>query len=168
MKIIIDGTEPQFKVYKMEENVNNKIYIGSTSYPLKCRMNSHKQSHNKVDRYFSEIGWNNVTVQIIDSASDKTEMKKKENMNIENYKNVHSNLLNKNKAYTGMNRNEYARHSYLTKKEYYKKYFTRKVICDVCNACIQKSGTSHHNKTKKHNKFIIKLQNETDIKPEII
>jgi len=121
MKIIIDGIEPQFKVYKMEEIINNKIYIGSTSNSLKSRMNNHMHSHNKVDTYFSNIGWSNVTVQIIDTAGDKTEMKKKENLNIENYKNMKSDLLNKNKAYTGMSRNEYARNSYLTKNEYYKK-----------------------------------------------
>ena len=153
MKIIIDGIEPQFKVYKMTDDINKKIYIGSTSYPIKHRMGGHKYSHNFVDSYFSNIGWNNITVEIIDSGDDIESMKKKENEHIEKLKGSEQ-LLNKNKAYTGLNRNEYAKYHYEHNKEYYKKYFTAKITCEVCNALITKSGTSHHYKTKKHNKIL--------------
>ena len=121
MNIIIDGIEPQFKVYQMTESIENKTYIGSTSYPLKCRMSGHRNSHNKVDMYFADVGWNNVIVQIIDTANKKDEMRKKENEHINNIRNASpTSLLNKNKAYTGMNRIEYARFSYANKGEYYK------------------------------------------------
>ena len=161
MKIIVEGIEPQFKIYKMEENVNNKVYIGSTSYPIKHRMSQHKQATNKVDSYFSDIGWDNVSVSIVDTANDKVEMKKKENEHIQLYKSMDQDkLLNKNKAYTGMSRNEYARYSYANKKEYYKNYFARRITCPVCNACFQKSGVSHHNKTKKHKRFLNNENNE--------
>ena len=120
MNIIIDGIEPQFKVYQMTEYIENKTYIGSTSYPLKCRMSGHRNSHNKVDMYFADVGWNNVIVQIIDTANNKDEMRKKENEHINNIRNASpTSLLNKNKAYMGMNRIEYARFSYANKREYY-------------------------------------------------
>ena len=77
MNIIIDGIEPQFKVYQMTESIENKTYIGSNSYPLKCRMSGHINSHNKVDMYFADVGWNNVIVQIIGTANNKDEMRKK-------------------------------------------------------------------------------------------
>ena len=35
MNIIIKGTKPQFKIYKMIETVENKFYIGKTKKPSK-------------------------------------------------------------------------------------------------------------------------------------
>ena len=155
MKIIINGIEPQFKIYKMLDTINNKVYIGSTFYPLKARMGTHKNSKAKVDEYFSNVGWDNVIVEIIDTANDINEMKIKENEYIERSKlNNSVNLLNKNKAYTGLNRKDYGKYHYQTNRDYYKKYFTTKIICDTCHACFQKSGISHHQKTKKHIKFL--------------
>jgi hypothetical protein len=151
MNIKIDGIEPQFKIYKMTENVNNKIYIGSTYYPLKQRMSNHRTSQSKVDNYFSNMGWNNVFVEIIDYAIDSIEMKRKENEHIEKYRVSHADLLlNKNKAYTGLSILEYGRYSYANKKDYYKNYFMTKIVCDVCQSTFQRSSSTNHRKTKKH------------------
>ena len=43
---MINGIEPQFKVYKMTETVENKFYIGKTKQPLRDRMNGHKHVIN--------------------------------------------------------------------------------------------------------------------------
>ena len=72
MKIIITGIEPQFKIYKMSENIENKFYIGKTKQPLKDRMNSHiNGSHDciRADKHFADVGWRNITVEIIDTAN---------------------------------------------------------------------------------------------------
>ena len=42
MKILDFGIEPQFKVYKISENIENKFYIGKTKQSLKDRMKSHR------------------------------------------------------------------------------------------------------------------------------
>ena len=42
MKIVINGTEPQFKVYKMTESIENKFYSGKTKNPLRDRMTAHR------------------------------------------------------------------------------------------------------------------------------
>ena len=58
MKIIIVGVEPQFKVYKMSESIENKFYIGMTKTPLKDRMNGHRHGNHglkSADTHFSNL-----------------------------------------------------------------------------------------------------------------
>ena len=96
MKIIIKGIEPEFKIYKMSESIEGKFYIGKTKQSLKDRMYGHQHSHALVpaDDHFADVGWRNVTVEIIDSGNDEEEMNKKE---IENISKCASKLmLNKN------------------------------------------------------------------------
>ena len=96
MFIKIEGMEPQFKVYKMMESVEGKIYIGKTKKPLQERMDNHRRSQLYADKHFSNVGWNNVTVEIIDIANNDEESAKKENIRIsECYKNNKNLLLNK-------------------------------------------------------------------------
>ena len=85
MKIIIDGLEPQFKVYKMSESIENKFYIGMTKTPLKERMNGHRYGNHGLKSactHFSNVGWNNVTVEIIDTANSEEELRSKEEKQI--------------------------------------------------------------------------------------
>jgi len=103
MFIKIDGVEPQFKVYKMSECIEGKIYIGKTKRPIRDRMNNHRSSQQYADKHFSNVGWNNVVVEIIDTANDENELNRKEFIKInEYYKNHKSSLLNRNNydAYT--------------------------------------------------------------------
>ncbi len=89
MRIIIEGIEPQFKVYKMTETVENKFYIGKTKNPLKERMNGHRHGNHgekSADTHFSNVGWNNVTVEIVDIANSEEELKAKEEEQITKYK----------------------------------------------------------------------------------
>ena len=100
MLIKIEGIEPQFKVYKMSENVEGKIYIGKTKCPLKERMKGHRYGKMPCDQHFSNIGWNNVTVEIIDTANSDAELLVRENKKIsEYYGNNKVNLLNKNNIF---------------------------------------------------------------------
>ena len=97
MFIKIEGIEPQFKVYKMSENIKGKIYIGKTKLPLKDRMKGHRYSQLYADKHFSDVGWNNVTVEIIDTANSDEELSRKENLKIsEYYKDNPNIILNKN------------------------------------------------------------------------
>ena len=100
MFIKIDGIEPQFKVYKMAESVEGKIYIGKTKKPLQERMNNHHSSQQYADKHFSNVGWNNVTVEIIDTANNDEELCKKEHLRITEYFVQNKNLLlNRNNFY---------------------------------------------------------------------
>ena len=78
MKIIFAGFETQYKIYKITENINWKYYIGKTRKNIHERMEGHKKGDLDADLYFREIGYNNITVEIIDSANDLEELSKKE------------------------------------------------------------------------------------------
>jgi len=96
MKIIIEGIEPQFKVYKMTESIYNRFYIGRTKQCLKDRMNGHRYARRdciQADYHFGEVGWQNVTVEILDVAKDEEELIKKEEEEI--IKNTSPLMLNR-------------------------------------------------------------------------
>ncbi len=109
MFIKIEGIEPQFKVYKMSESVEGKIYIGKTKRPLQERMNCHRSSKQYADKHFSNVGWNNVTVEIIDSANNDEELSKKESIKITE--------IFTNKKHLLLNRNNFYDYSHYTRKE---------------------------------------------------
>ena len=50
---------------------------------LQERINGHRNSKQYADTHFSNVGWNNVLVEIIDTAHNDEELSKKEN--IKNY-----------------------------------------------------------------------------------
>ena len=76
MKIICDYEfEPQFKVYKMTESIENKYYYGKTRQPIHLRMKQHRESTKLAcDIHFSNIGWNNVTCEVIEACKTEEEM----------------------------------------------------------------------------------------------
>lgn len=118
MFIIIEGIEPQYKIYKMSESVEGKIYIGKTKRPLRERMNGHRNSRQYSDKHFSDVGWNNVTVEIIDTANDDNELTMKENMRINEYYNKYKMLLlNRNNFYSATPFNKIQNKSFKKEKE---------------------------------------------------
>ena len=79
MKINIVGIEPQFNIYRMRENIENQYYIGKTSIPIHDRMSKHQNSPiQHSDKHFANVGWNNVTVDIIDTSDNNEELTEKE------------------------------------------------------------------------------------------
>ena len=89
MKINIIGIEPQFKVYKMSENIDNMYYIGKTKAPLIKRMNYHRHTKGETQLYcdihFADVGFRNVTVDIIDVANNDEELDTKEKEHIKTH-----------------------------------------------------------------------------------
>ena len=78
MKFLDFGIEPQFEVHQISENIENKFYIGKTKQSLKDRMKSHRRCDNdestSADAHFSNIEWDNVTVQVIDVCKDEIDL----------------------------------------------------------------------------------------------
>ena len=75
MKIICDYEfEPQYKVYKMSEVIENKFYYGKTRQPIHLRMKQHQESKLASDIHFRNIGFNNVVCQVIEACKDEIDM----------------------------------------------------------------------------------------------
>jgi len=97
MKIITNGIKARCIIYKLYDSINQKVYVGKTTIPIYMRINSHRHGKLNADKYFSEIGWDNVIFEIIDSCDDKTILAQKEEEQILKYHLMgRDKLLNKN------------------------------------------------------------------------
>lgn len=79
MCTIIEG-----KIYKLTSSVDNYFYIGSTTRSLDIRFQEHKKQSKiaciKAYDHFNSIGWENITIQLIQSITcvTKSELIQKE------------------------------------------------------------------------------------------
>ncbi len=67
----------QGKIYKLINNVNNRIYIGSTIQSLSKRLHNHKLSavknkYQKVYMILNKVGWKNIKIRLIEVANVET------------------------------------------------------------------------------------------------
>jgi hypothetical protein len=64
------------KVYKLVNNIDNRIYVGSTCMPLAKRLYNHKtMARNKpshIHRELNTIGWENVRIILIEIVNAQT------------------------------------------------------------------------------------------------
>jgi hypothetical protein len=99
-----------YKIQKINGDINDKIYIGSTRFPLKKRFSGHKSSYKrfingknktKISVYdlFNEYGIENCEIVLIEnySCSNKNELELRERFHINN------NSCVVNKAQPGIN-----------------------------------------------------------------
>jgi group I intron endonuclease len=86
------------KIYKLVNNVDADIYIGSTLHPLVKRLSLHKSHgkvrNSKVYRHLKEVGLDNVHIELIEEypCTCRKELEDRERYWIENLKPA----LNKN------------------------------------------------------------------------
>ena len=73
------------KIYKIVNNVDDKIYVGSTCSALSKRKGQHKANLNKYPnmssyKHFNEVGWDNVDIVLIETyiCDTKDELHKRE------------------------------------------------------------------------------------------
>ncbi len=73
------------KIYKLCNNVDDEIYVGSTCNPLRIRKGQHKsqaktQLNREVYKHLNEVGWENVEIILIENhaCESKDELHKRE------------------------------------------------------------------------------------------
>lgn len=81
------------KIYKLVNNVDQEIYIGSTCRSLAQRLSGHKSKAKavggrRVYKHLGDIGWEHVKIVLIKSypCADKMQLEKKERYYIEKLK----------------------------------------------------------------------------------
>jgi hypothetical protein len=85
-----DGRYNNGKIYKLVNDVDDEIYIGSTCLPLSKRFYGHKIAAKKrnvrVYQHLNNIGWDNVKIILIEEypCNNKMELLRKEREHIEN------------------------------------------------------------------------------------
>ena len=167
------------KIYKITNDFNDDVYIGSTCDRLVKRFAAHKaaakQEKNKnipLYKLINNVGFERFRIQLIEdfACNDKYELRQREGHYIrELSKNSNKNIAGRteqeyNKKYEQENKEKIKKKS----KNYYDKNKEKiletkkeKINC-VCGTCITKSNLSSHNKTKKHIKFINNNNNSSD------
>ena len=132
------------KIYKLVNNVDDKIYIGSTCGTLRLRKSKHKSElknkkypNRNVYKHLKEVGWENVEIILIENyeCKCKDELHARERYWIDELK------PELNKCRTTITDVE--------RKEYYRQKFN----CE-CGGKYRKDNKTNHEKTKKHLKYI--------------
>lgn len=84
-------------IYKIQNKINGKIYIGQTIGKLEHRMSQHKANSKKtsvIGNAIQKYGWNNFDVEVIDEAETIEELNNKEIYWIGYYKSLSPNGYN--------------------------------------------------------------------------
>lgn len=100
-----------FKVYKITNLINNKIYIGQTSKKLEERLKKHfisssekRHKNNDFKKDLKKFGLTNFKIELLFESFDKIEINKKEKELINFYfkkdkKNTYNKTINSNGGY---------------------------------------------------------------------
>jgi hypothetical protein len=138
------------KIYKIIDNTNGNIYIGSTTQQLNKRLNHHKSNYNRYlnGKYehttsFEIIKNNDYRIELIKFViyKDRIELHQRERYYIENNICV-------NKCIPSRTDKEY----YNDNNEYYKNYNKIKYNC-LCGSSIIQNDKARHFRTLKHINF---------------
>ena len=84
-------------IYKIQNKVNGKIYIGQTVGTLQHRISQHKSNSKKtslINMAIRKYGWDNFDADIIDNAENIEELNQKEIYWIKYYKSISPNGYN--------------------------------------------------------------------------
>ena len=143
------------KIYKITNDFNNEVYIGSTCNTLNRRFIKHK-SDSKRDKnkntslykLMNEIGFERFRIQLLEDyhCEDKYELRQREGHYIREQGTL-------NKLVAGREKKEYNKEYYEANKEEIKEYKREKVLCE-CGCFISKDCISRHKKTNKHINFL--------------
>jgi len=168
-------------IYKIVDNTNDNIYIGSTEDTLHNRLLQHKRNYtnyNKNNKNYTTsidiIKNDDYKIELLETIefSDKKDLRKLEQTYIEN-----NECINKNNAFATdelkikqkndsskkiyntsekrrIYKKNYNNEYYDTNKEYYSNYYknkTTKVLCE-CGCEVRYNNLIRHKKSTKHNK----------------
>jgi hypothetical protein len=143
------------KIYKIIDNTNGNIYIGSTTETLNRRLSKHKFDYNRYlnGKYrhitsFDIIKNNDFRIELIKYViyKEKIKLYQRERYYIENNKSINKMIPSRTEKEYRIDNKEY-------KKEYDKERKKIKYNC-ICDSSIDICNKQRHFKTKKHIDFI--------------
>ena len=164
------------KIYKLVDQINQYYYIGSTTNTLSRRIFEHKKQSKicpdrKIYKYFSNVGWENVKIILIEECNleNRNQQMREENkhieMNIKDEKclnSLHSfrdpEIYKKEKkeymeSYMRKYYQEHKKEMWECGKLYRQEHKEDKITCE-CGSVIKIICKSGHLRTKKHQQFI--------------
>lgn len=158
------------KVYIIENDINDLVYIGSTIKPLSKRLEQHKikSSYEWRNRFYHDLRFHPESFKIrlltLYPCNTRKELTKEEGRYILMYESYKP-QKGYNKNIAGRTTKEYYnffRNHYIEYMRIYRKYIH---YCPCCNINVTFDHISHHRKTKKHkrNEITEVFKNELNI-----
>ena len=161
-KVIKDyKTMPDYskgKIYKILNNIDDEVYVGSTIETLGRRMGKHrdamkKQQQTKLYEHMNELGVENFYIELIENfpCNDIYELRAREGYFIREIGTL-------NKRVEGRTTKEYHKQYYEEHKEELKQYreehkehINEKNTCNICGCQVNRRNLSRHQKSNKCN-----------------
>jgi predicted GIY-YIG superfamily endonuclease len=153
------------KIYKIVNNVDDKIYVGSTIQPLYKRINQHRKRYYKPDmnqysscELFDAYGIENCNICLIEEI-EVHNVEEQRKIEREWYDKLIDVSVNKRKPFVSTEENVELSKLY-NAKIYHNKYNTikerrkelGKYTCE-CGSCIDVVEKTRHHKSKKHQEY---------------
>ena len=145
-------------VYKIFHNSLSMLpYIGSTCQCLSSRLNQHrtdyrrflrgKASYISIFKLFGDHDLRDFKIIELErlNIDDKQELRKCEDEWIGKIE-----CVNKNRAYTGITKDEYNKIYYKKNVDKWKQYNCKRYVCELCDFSGDRTNYLRHIKTKKH------------------
>lgn len=148
------------KIYKLVDNTNGNIYIGSTCKKLCQRIAQHRDDYRKYLNgkhhwvySFKILENGNYDIILLEEVKDcesKEQLHARERFHIENNICVNKNIPGRtSKQYIADHKEHY--------QELERKYNQIKKHCDVCNCEVISKKFKRHERNKKHQNNLLKI-----------
>ena len=155
------------KIYKLVNNVDDKVYVGSTCATLRLRKSKHKQragdekyKNMEVYKHLNYVGWSNVEIILIEAyeCKCKDELHARERHFIDELKPELNKIIptrtkkeyyEENKEHENERNKAYQREH----REEIRQKRSVKTICE-CGGKYVLANQARHMKTKRHIKFV--------------
>ncbi len=154
------------KIYKITNDYNNDIYVGSTCDTLvkcfschRCKINCKRDGHRPLYTLMKEIGVDRFRIELIEDfpCEDKYQLRQKEGFWIRELGTLNKTIENRSRAeYVAVNREkileyskQYSKQNYAENKEILLEKLKETITCE-CGCVVNKSHLQRHKRSKKH------------------
>ena len=157
------------KIYKIVDNINDNVYIGSTCYSLKTRLSVHKSAYKRFlnglggnTKSFDVLKNNDYKIELIENCNIKTkqELLARERFYIKNNECLNKNIPGRTDKEIQQYQKDYKKTNKDKIDNFNKAYYIRnkekleeKFDCE-CGGKYMRCNKSHHIKSDKHQKFL--------------
>ena len=155
------------KIYKITNDYNDEVYVGSTCDLLTKRFSNHKKGINcktkqnrPIYKLMNEIGFERFRIELIEDypCTDKYELRQREAYYIREIGTLNSKIeCRTQKQYQEDNKEQIQKN----KQEYYEankdKLLERqneKITCTACGSIIRRGETARHKRSIKHQELM--------------